>query len=618
MEKLKTYLQQIDNSNYDFTNKIQIIEELKEMTDADPLATLNIIALSIEKSFTHLNNEAEASIYYPDVTKLTTKDFKYFEKRYKETSNLYLKVEYGLLIYLGAKTEYTKHLDFKKELLNNTLQLSKAYYEKKKDNFSYMHHSALLLESALGIANDSINNLKAGSKALSEYIESIILDSDLTNVDDIWITATYTTLLLEHHALLKQHINFAEILRINFLAAKEKEKEDFNDALFIADLCIRVAHKIGVDKTPYLTYKAQLLEKTAMSHIANNQGAAMHYIEQSLLAYKELKMEEDIKRLENSYEEIRGQIEMSEFSYTMPDEYTNQISHLIDQTIANSNEQEIIEHFIDTPWYKTIEEINDHTSNTADFPLSSIFPTDIKDKFGNTIARYVTAEEREEFRFWENYGVLFQLGSQTMFNFFTSAIYAKKLSYQSVLSYLETTWFNDPIMRKYAGQREEVEIKPIDILKPGLKRIFSEFELVSSDNEHPYDTITIIDSLTLKIESLLRYFCEHIGIPTFKSKQLRGKQIFMEKLLDDLLSDIAHQPKHKPTQNTGFDEEDRTMLRYVLVEKVGFNLRNKVAHGLMDESEYSFMLVVILFSLILKLSKYKFTENEGGINESNN
>jgi hypothetical protein len=60
------------------------------------------------------------------------------------------------------------------------------------------------------------------------------------------------------------------------------------------------------------------------------------------------------------------------------------------------------------------------------------------------------------------------------------------------------------------------------------------------------------------------------------------------------------------------------MIKFVLSEKAGLNLRNKVAHGLMDFNEYNFDLVVILFSLIMKLSKYTFIETKGGENESSN
>ncbi len=71
----------------------------------------------------------------------------------------------------------------------------------------------------------------------------------------------------------------------------------------------------------------------------------------------------------------------------------------------------------------------------------------------------------------------------------------------------------------------------------------------------------------------------------------------------------------KPDQKTNFDEEDRILIKFVLTEKAGLNLRNVVAHGLMDIYEYSFEQIVILFCIIVKLSKYKFVETKGENNE---
>ena len=42
-------------------------------------------------------------------------------------------------------------------------------------------------------------------------------------------------------------------------------------------------------------------------------------------------------------------------------------------------------------------------------------------------------------------------------------------------------------------------------------------------------------------------------------------------------------------------------------EKIGWNLRNEVAHALLQIEDYTPDKVIVLFCLILKLSKYSFT-----------
>jgi hypothetical protein len=187
-----------------------------------------------------------------------------------------------------------------------------------------------------------------------------------------------------------------------------------------------------------------------------------------------------------------------------------------------------------------------------------------------------------------------------MHQFFIEAYKAKKISYESTIDYLGATWLNEPIIRNYNSNK--VKIKPLDTIRPALKKIFEELEL-SFAGSHYFDYVTITDSLTLKIESILRNFCEKIGVPTFKTRQKGADKLVMEKLIDDLFADL----KHSTENPTNFDEEDRQFIRYVLTEKPGLNLRNKVAHGLMDLNEYSFSNIILLFSIIMKLSKYTFT-----------
>lgn len=188
-----------------------------------------------------------------------------------------------------------------------------------------------------------------------------------------------------------------------------------------------------------------------------------------------------------------------------------------------------------------------------------------------------------------------------MFELFKTATKSGKLTYESTISYLEETWLNEPIERNYNGTKKTVI--PLDTIKPGLKRIFEEFSNAMGDEEYIYDFVTIIDSLTLKIEGILRFFIERLGIPTFASRQTKTGNVIMEKLFDDIIADLQSTPE-KPI---GFEEDHRTLIKYVMSEKIGWNLRNKVAHALLQIEDYTPDKITVLFCLILKLSKYSFS-----------
>lgn len=642
MTNLETYLHQLDHTEFDFRDVTTIKSELDKLVeqlstegdnDAAYLAQLNSAVFSIRKSFRYTDNADDGHVrglgwsfrgertledgsteplFWPDVTKLSDSDFEYFEKRYKEAINLFIKTEYGLLVYFGGKTSYAKDRRFKEELAKSLCQLSTDYVRKRNNHDGYIQHALLTFELALGVAIES--KLNAIIEKLILYAEGLIIESNFSQNNELQTVVSYTQLLSKYFKEAKKIVDFDRIIAVNYSLAKTSEKTDLHNSLFIADLCIKIAQQINKDRTEYLAYKAALYEKLAIESEANSGMVVLHYAEKALQLFNELKRKEDIIRLEDYYGRIREKVEMQEHYIEMPDEYTESLQKEIDKRVTESTEEDLLLYFIQTPWYRTIEKINQLAEEMRQHNvMKSLIPVKIVDKFGNTVEEYITDEERRNYDFWETYGFHFQLGSQTMHQFFIRAYEEKKLTYETVMAYLETTWLNDEFNRSYNGLN--LKVKPLETIQPCLYRLFDELGRAMADGEYHYDYVTVIDSLTLKIEGILRFFCEKIGTPTFKPRQKGNQKVVMEKLLDDLLADVANQPKWKPEQITGFDEEDRIMIKYVLTEKAGLNLRNKVAHGLVDLFEYNFQLIVILFSLIMKLSKYQFVERNG--DESN-
>ena len=551
-------------------------------------------------------------IYWPDITAFTQNDFDYFEKRYKESNNLFIKTEYGLMVYFGSKSKYAKNLDFKRELFTELFKLSKNYFEKSKENERYIIEFFLVLELVVGIAKES---------KLKKELENILIFT--YNTHQNWNTTHEMTLrvLLDLSALLSTNyknvkdiegIDFQKVIDKNIEGAKEIEKKYLWGAIYLVDKCLKINQQRSehVNKH-FLRYKAELYEKLALEAESKGNFAVTEFAERSLRIFQQLISTKDIERLENYYNTIRSKFGMDKHSLDLPPDYYEEITNQIERTVAENDERGILNYFIITPWYRKIEEINNFSDIAKkQFILQSIIPVNIIDKFGNTVDVFYTDEEKEKYNFWQNYNFHFQLGTQTMHRFFITSYKSNKLNYDSVLSYLESTWFNEKIDRSYNGER--ISIFPIDTIKPGLKKIFEELDLFFKDETHSCDFVTIIDSLTLKIEGLLRNICEKIGVATFRTLQKGNSKLVMEKTLDELLADLADEPEVNPNHKTNFDEEDRIMIKFVLSEKAGLNLRNEVAHGLMDVHEYSFELVVILFSLIMKLSKYRFIERNGG------
>lgn len=634
MDTLQAFFDNLDSSNYDCESTSNINTSLQELygklessgkSEEANTCDFERQVFSINKSFRHvkdaekgtvnglswmfsgtqtLEDGSEIPVYWPDVAKFEKKDFEYCEKRYNECKNLFAKTEYGLMTYFSQLTDYSKRNDFKKQLCNELFSLAKEYYAKATqggERNHYVLHFYRILELSYTIAEkakleDEINNLV-------KYIFETHQNWDVTKDGTLRILLDLSCLMSDSFKIFKDKIDFNKVIEKNIEGAKELEKTYLWGAIYAIDKNLVIEQQLGLSQEESLRFKAEIYEKMMNSEEGKeNSLVAVKFAEDALRLYQSLKDQDKIDELNKKYGELRGKIKLTEHRQEMPQEYTDRISENIQKTLAESDEKGILAHFIFTPWYSDSSEIQKNADTfSKQSILSALAATSILDKFGNTIDTFNTEEEIKEHNFWQSYSFDIQIGTQTMHQFFIEAYKAGKLSYQSTIDYLEMTWLNDPIIRNYRSN--QVEIKPLETLRPSLKRLFEELDLFFADNSHPFDSVTITDSLTLKMESILRNFCEKLGIPTFKTRQKGADKLVMEKLIDDLFNDL----KHSTENPTNFDEEDRLFIRYVLTEKTGLNLRNKVAHGLLDFNEYSFENILLLFCIIMKLSKYKFT-----------
>jgi hypothetical protein len=634
MNELEQFYKKLNQSDYDSRSSHEINSELQKVStklnEKKDFKTLEISelerqAFSITKSFDKVEDSDNGTInglswkmsgtqtfedgstgplYWPDVRNLKDEDFQYFEERYKSCENLYAKTEFGLLVYFGSRTAYSKHTDFKKALFKELFDLSQSYLNKAKnpdDKNHYILDYFTTFKKAFLIAENS---------KLTEELDQIINSVSKTHNEwDITMDGTLRVLIdlasltSEYFKVFKNKVDYDKILIKNTEGAEELEKTHTWGAIYVTDVNIDIAKKTNKEIDSFLEYKAELYLKLSDNAEKGNNMAAVTFTENALRLYQQLKNKEKIAEVEKKYSEQRGKFKLATIRQDFPKEHTDKITENIKEIVSTGNENDIIHYLIITPWYSKIENIQSMADDTKKrSALMSMFGSSILDKYGNTIDTFYTEEEKDAFNFWQSYGFNFQVGTQTMHQFFIEAYKAGKISYSSILTYLEKTWLNEPIIRNYNG--EAFGIVPLDLIKPGIKRVFIELDTFFADNNYELDYVTITDSLVLKVETLIRNFCEKIGIATFKTRQKGKDKLVMEKLLDDLLADI----KNSDINHTGFDEEDRIFIKYVLSEKAGLNLRNQVAHGLMDINEYSFSNIILVLSIILKISKYSFSK----------
>jgi hypothetical protein len=314
--------------------------------------------------------------------------------------------------------------------------------------------------------------------------------------------------------------------------------------------------------------------------------------------YSKAKSYTDVERLEKRYKELRGMFRIGETKMDLDAEYVEEMKSKIIESVAKYSPEEIVLELSMFSMLRPLIEIRkENEAYKANAKLSSMLASSILDKFGNTVERFYSEEEIEERNLLQTYGLFMQMAIQTVTGFIFEAIKAKKLSFETIMHFLKDSWLNEPVERVYNGYQEKVV--PLQVIEPGLKILFDEFLRINNEQIFSSAIIPAVDSLTLKVEYIFRFLCERLGIPTFKKVVRKNSaDVIMERNIDDFLSELIPE--------NGFPEDDKYFMKYILTEKSGWNLRNRVAHGLMDFSEYNFADGIGLLLIILRFGTYQF------------
>ena len=164
------------------------------------------------------------------------------------------------------------------------------------------------------------------------------------------------------------------------------------------------------------------------------------------------------------------------------------------------------------------------------------------------------------------------------------------------------SWFGKTIS-KTMGNGKQIKYNWLNLLAPALNEYFYQINNHFVNPSYLPNFVLSIDSLTLKIEGLIRDICQFCGVTTFYlTRDAKNREIAREKDIHALL--------YEEEIKKLFDEDDLILFKFLLVEQAGYNLRHRVAHSLMLFQEYSIDNMHLLILALLRLGKYDFVEKE--------
>ena len=540
----------------------------------------------------------EIPFEWPNIREFNNKDFDYIFDRFKSCKNVYAKTEYGLVLFYAKKKQDNT---FVIELLTSLFELLKIYIEKarpKKDKDHYILYSRIVLANALYIANNrkSIQKIENIYKSLINYTFEVHQSWDITHSLYLRTIIDFTDFAVKYFTDFEKYIKINRFIEKNWEAAKSLSNTNVWGAIYVADISMKLCRKLGVEIKDWLYFKAEQYEKLSIESKEKQDLASISFIEKAMSLYKALKDKNNLSKLQNKYQKLRSELRFGEVSHEIPQDETQRLTEFIKKEIKEKSEEEIVKTLMLTPMIKPLVEIKkwNKKSNKKTL-LQNIIPVSIIDKFGNTVAKYITEEEMNKYSLLRTYEFHIQIAMQTISQYFIEAFRADKISANSIISLLNQTWMGKEAIRRSNGS--DINFSYIKIVESGINSFFNELLKWKADSNYFPNFVSATDSLVLKAEYLLREFCIFLDIPTFKSKD---GNIIMERNLDDILRDERIKQ--------ALTEDDHFFIKFILTEKAGYNLRNRIAHGLMDNIEYDLQHPLFAIIIILKLSNYQFTQ----------
>lgn len=206
--------------------------------------------------------------------------------------------------------------------------------------------------------------------------------------------------------------------------------------------------------------------------------------------------------------------------------------------------------------------------------------------------RNITTRHQEQGRNlpFQPYGLMLGLYGHMRFETFAQGLQSGQITYATTLEFLrEQTWLGQMEFQRGQDAADTPGYTLISWVEPALRSYFAEMERAQQDKEYQPDLMLCIDSLTLKMEAILRHFCRALSPPIATNR--RGKSGDQQELT---LEEVIQAVESYTGPDAGY------WLRFVFT-KEGWNVRNNVAHGFMNPRDYSvkMMQAVILALFVL-------------------
>lgn len=536
---------------------------------------------------------------YPSLKLFTDETYNYLLDRQKKAKAENLKSRYSHILWLSPK----KKIEHGQTAIDCYLKLIKIR-EKQDVELPEEHFGLKVLEDIKNAFFLSLSIKYKVDKIKKEIIRIIKKYSEKSS-SSYALRFQLIKVMLNNKATFESS-DFKGIISIcekMFTQAYSFSKNSSIDVLY---LIIKVAEKLQSDTIKYQRRIAELWEELSYDREDGTNIISTDFCRNAIKIYKKLKDTKKVAELEKRYSHLRKNIKLSEFAHNIDmaeimqeyrkraDELTNNEPFVIINTLMNGK-----------GILPTLVEMEMQAKETYKNNIfSKLGSTGILDRKGNTAQYFNEDQEYEYYEILQSYQFSVEFSSCNLIReIIFAGIQKGKLSTHTFLSFLQQhSWLGKELEMSTNGGKP-IPYCWLALIAPSLNEYFVNLEFYFKNQSNFPNFVLCIDSLSLKIEGMLRDICEFKGITTFEFKpDKKGRTISQEKDIHKLL--------YEPEIVKLIDKDDLLFFKFLLVEKAGYNLRHRIAHSLMTYYEYHINLMNLLIMAVLKFGKYNFVSTK--------
>lgn len=530
----------------------------------------------------------------PSMKDYNEKTFLYLIDRLNSTANPLLRSRYAHILWNSPK----KHAKYAREAVESYLELADIYEKKDLENPSDNFGLDVLraVRNAFFIARRSKHKINEAKIRIIKLIKKFNLESSSSYA----LRFDLVNLMLSEKRAFKEE-DFRGIQRVLWqLSGALFIERNFQPAIQICELGEKVDQRIGVNTNNWMKRIAESYEALLEQSEGQRGVAHLFFCEKAIENYKRINNAKKVEKLTKKFDDIKGSVKFAEFSQEIDLSDYIKKCRKIGEDIASKEFEQIIRTLMHDkgllPRHKEVgKQAEDLSKKTV---IKNLIPEVIIDQSGHPAQHFTEEDEKKYLGILQQFQMYLQVTKIPLIReIFISAIRNNKLNTESFLDYLKkNSWYGKNLNKKVADS--EIAYNWLSQIAPAIDDYFTKMRFFLASSTLP-NMVLSIDSLTLKIEGLIRDICRFSGVSTiFLKKDKKGREMVQEKDLHALLYD----DKIKEL----FDEDDFLFFRFLLVEKVGYNLRHKIAHALMDYREYGIDVMHLLILALLRIGKYDF------------